>query len=204
MVGNDVFFLHIIKIRIRQRNNHLKKVVIMTKRDWLINIRNSKQMTQQEVAYTAFIDRAYYAQIESGARNPSGDVTKRIGDVLGFHYTNFERDENSFTVSLRNSPMTLAHCDLDLRYTWVFNPIMHQELSDLIGKRDTDILNNDGSLALMKLKRDILEQKIGIRRKITYPNPTGTISYDVYGQPLLNEKGIMIGVTTAATELVNS
>ena len=176
----------------------------MTKRDWLINIRNSKQMTQQEVAYTAFIDRAYYAQIESGARNPSSDVTKRIGDVLGFHYTNFDRNENSFTISLQNSPIILAHCDLDLRYTWVFNPIMNEELSDVIGKTDMDILDNDGSLALMKLKRDILEQKIGIRRKITYPNHTETISYDVFGQPLLNEKGIMIGVTTAATELMPS
>ncbi|WP_348651705.1 helix-turn-helix domain-containing protein [Paenibacillus silviterrae] len=49
----------------------------MLRRIWLIEIRENKQLMQKQVAERAFIDRSYYAQIETGERNPSSEVSKR-------------------------------------------------------------------------------------------------------------------------------
>lgn len=54
------------------------------KRAWLINIRKSKQLTQQYVAANSYIDRSYYSHIESGKRNPSLTVANNIAAVLNF------------------------------------------------------------------------------------------------------------------------
>jgi putative transcriptional regulator len=60
-----------------------------TKRDWLINIRLQRELTQKEVAEKARIDRSTYAQYESGRRTPTVDNAKGIGNALGFEWTIF-------------------------------------------------------------------------------------------------------------------
>lgn len=59
------------------------------KREWLIKFRNSKRLTQEEVASQAFIDRGYYSQIETGKRNPSHTVSHNIAKVLNIDPLNF-------------------------------------------------------------------------------------------------------------------
>ncbi|MBS4214284.1 helix-turn-helix domain-containing protein [Neobacillus rhizophilus] len=63
------------------------------KREWLIKLRKSKKMTQKHISSAAFIDRAYYAQIESGIRNPSINVAKSIAHVLGFNPIKFFQED---------------------------------------------------------------------------------------------------------------
>ena len=58
-------------------------------RIWLIDIRNEKGMTQQDVADKAGINRSFYTQIEIGTRTPSVDTAKRIAAVLEFDWTIF-------------------------------------------------------------------------------------------------------------------
>lgn len=61
-------------------------------RAWLVNLRTKKEMTQQQVADSACLKRAYYTQIETGDRNPSVKTAKRIASVLGFEWTLFFAD----------------------------------------------------------------------------------------------------------------
>lgn len=58
-------------------------------RDWLKKMRIAKGLTQEDVASKAFINRAFYSQIENGKRKPSFDVARNIADVLGFSSTAF-------------------------------------------------------------------------------------------------------------------
>lgn len=58
-------------------------------RDWLIKKRNKLDISQQNVAGACSITRAYYTQIESGVRNPSVVVAKRIAKYLNFDWTIF-------------------------------------------------------------------------------------------------------------------
>lgn len=54
------------------------------KRNWLIEKRLLKQLTQQQVADAVGISRSYYSDIENGNRSPSGKVAKAIADFLVF------------------------------------------------------------------------------------------------------------------------
>jgi putative transcriptional regulator len=59
------------------------------KREWLINIRNIQDYTQQEVADSVGIDRSTYAMYESGRRNPPVATAQRIATFLKFDWTIF-------------------------------------------------------------------------------------------------------------------
>lgn len=61
-------------------------------RKWLIDLRKSKQLTQEKVATIAYIDRGYYTQIETGVRNPSFNVAINIALALDFDPSLFFHD----------------------------------------------------------------------------------------------------------------
>jgi len=60
-------------------------------RAWLVEIRTTAKMSQQEVADAAGISQSYYAGIETGSRGKplSVPVAKKIAVVLGFDWTQF-------------------------------------------------------------------------------------------------------------------
>lgn len=57
--------------------------------NWLINLRNKKELTQDEVAKLAEMPRTTYSSIEQGRRRPSVENAMRIASVLGFDWTYF-------------------------------------------------------------------------------------------------------------------
>jgi putative transcriptional regulator len=67
-------------------------------RKWLLDIRESKNMTHEGVASLAEISRQYYSMIENGERNPSVAVAKRIADVLGFNWIIFFENKGNKTL----------------------------------------------------------------------------------------------------------
>jgi putative transcriptional regulator len=62
-------------------------------REWLKVLRNSKKMTQNDVAIKAGITQQHYSFIENGDRVPSVDTAQSIANVLGFHWTRFFEPE---------------------------------------------------------------------------------------------------------------
>lgn len=70
----------------------------MNKRNWLIEIRNSKGLTHQQVADEVNISRQYYGMIENGERLPSVDKAKKIGELLGFDWTIFFENKSYKTL----------------------------------------------------------------------------------------------------------
>lgn len=60
-------------------------------REWLIEIRKSKKLSQYKAAQLSGISQSYYAAIEVGTRgNPLNvDVAKKIASALDFQWTRF-------------------------------------------------------------------------------------------------------------------
>ncbi|KHE72159.1 helix-turn-helix domain-containing protein [Halobacillus sp. BBL2006] len=171
-------------------------------RRWLIQLRKEQQLTQQQIADGAHIDRAYYAQIENGTRNPSMAVASQIASFLHINPSLFfsEHLSEPFEIALANSPIIVAHCDLELRYTWMFNPHPDFNINSVIGKRDDELDVNEGTLALMKFKRKVIESGEALREVIAFPLSEGLLYYDVFGQPMFNQQGEIIGAATASTQ----
>jgi len=64
-------------------------------RKWLKDIRDSKGLTQEQVAILSGISRSHYTHIEQGTKTPSVNVAKRIAKQLGFDWTIFFEDKSS-------------------------------------------------------------------------------------------------------------
>ena len=60
-------------------------------RDWLIEIRKDKKLSQYEVAALSGISQSYYAAIEVGVRGKplNVDTAKKIASALDFQWTRF-------------------------------------------------------------------------------------------------------------------
>ncbi|MCA0971181.1 helix-turn-helix domain-containing protein [Halobacillus litoralis] len=172
-------------------------------RRWLVKLRKEQNYTQQQIAAGAHIDRAYYAQIENGTRNPSMAVATQIASFLHINPSLFFSDHLSepFESALMNSPIVVAHCDMNLRYTWMFNPHPDFKMGPVIGKRDDELDENSGTLALVAIKRKVIEEEMILREYISFPLSQGLIQYDVFAQPLYDPNGKIIGAATAATQL---
>ena len=61
-------------------------------RKWLKEIRLNAKKTMKDIATEADISECYYSQIESGARDASVTVAKKIANVLGFPWEKFFED----------------------------------------------------------------------------------------------------------------
>ena len=58
-------------------------------REWLIEIRTERGMTQGQVAAAAGIAQPSYFEIEKGISTPKPETAQRIGAELGFPWTRF-------------------------------------------------------------------------------------------------------------------
>ena len=64
-------------------------------RHWLKELRKeSRDMTQKELAEKVGISRTMITEVENGNANPSVKVAKRIAAVLGFDWTRFYEDDH--------------------------------------------------------------------------------------------------------------
>ncbi|WP_249870757.1 helix-turn-helix domain-containing protein [Oceanobacillus saliphilus] len=81
------------------------------KRKWLIQFRKSKNLTQEDVASAAFIDRAYYSQVENGRRNPGLSVAQNIGHVLNFDPMMFFQEHLQYNNSSQNTNLSFEISD---------------------------------------------------------------------------------------------
>lgn len=63
--------------------------MLVEKREWLKEFRESQNLKQKDVARLSNIERAYYTMIENGMRTPSPKVAKDIGNALKFNWTIF-------------------------------------------------------------------------------------------------------------------
>jgi len=64
-------------------------------RNWLKEIRDSKGLTQEQVAILSNISRSHYTHIEQGNKTPSVEVAKRIGKALNFDWVIFFNNHSS-------------------------------------------------------------------------------------------------------------
>ncbi|PYZ97082.1 transcriptional regulator [Alteribacter lacisalsi] len=172
-------------------------------RNWLTALRLDRKLTQEDVAGRAFINRSYYAQIEKGSRNPSIRVAGHIARVLGFNPSAFfmEDFDDPFMSTLSSAPVILSHCDLELRYTWLYNPHPDFSENEWLGKRADELTCHPGGQKLTELKKEVIETGLMKRCVICYPLSSGEAYFDVHAQPLRVRDGSIIGAATMSTDL---
>ena len=107
-----------------------------------------------------------------------------------------------FTTALANSQLSVWEQDLQLRYTWFYNPKLGYALKELIGKTDADIMEPAYAKEIEALKRRVIETKQSVRQEVAAAAPNSRVEFfDLSIEPLLDVSGHVIGITCAAAEV---
>ena len=125
------------------------------------------------------------------------DVTDRKAAEQALH-----QSEERFKVGLANSPIVVFEQDLDLRYTWIFNPKLGYRESEVIGKRDDDLMEPGSAARLTDIKRRVIETAQPARQEVAAAALGGAFeTYELSVEPRRDGAGRIIGVICVATEI---
>ncbi|MCP3873444.1 MAG: PAS domain-containing protein, partial [Desulfobacteraceae bacterium] len=126
------------------------------------------------------------------------NITKRkVAELM------LEKTESRYKLALKNLPIIVAEFDLDLRYTWIYNPHPDFDVDSVLGKRDDDLDQNEGTTALVKMKKEVIKTGKTKRNKMTFSLSNQDHEYDIVIQPTFDIDGKIIGGTSAAFDITN-
>jgi len=107
-----------------------------------------------------------------------------------------------FELALKGSPVVLFCQDLDLRYTWIYNPGLGYEASEVVGRFDTDIFERaEDAAATEAVKREVIRTGIAQRGEFLIHWEGIDRYYDMLVDPMLDAAGHIKGVRCAAIEI---
>lgn len=109
--------------------------------------------------------------------------------------------EARFRVAVRNAAVVAAQMDRELRYQWIYNPHPDFDPHAVLGKRDDELEDSEGTGQLVALKGRVLESGRGERQTIRFDRSDGVHVYDVFVEPLRDAAGGVIGVTSSSFDV---
>jgi two-component system, chemotaxis family, CheB/CheR fusion protein len=109
--------------------------------------------------------------------------------------------EERFRLALRTAPVVILAQDRELRYTWGYmlgGPV------EFIGKTDVDLFPPAEAALLSSLKRAVLAEGVGRRQELALTIGGELHYYDFNLEPIRNDGGQLIGVSSAAVDVTAS
>lgn len=111
------------------------------------------------------------------------------------------RSDERLHVALANSPITIYAQDLDLRYTFMYNPTSGYNTAAALGHTDADLLAREDADRLTELKRKVLATGQQVRAEVQATGAAGRNYFDLSIEPLRDAHGTIVGVTGAAFDI---
>lgn len=126
---------------------------------------------------------------------PLGDRQKAENQLV--------RTQTRFETALKNSPIVVFQQDLQLCYTWVYNPHPGFDSEAFLGKTDLEMFLPEDAVELTRIKQRVLDQKVSARQEIKTTIEGEEIFYDLTVEPLYDSQRHLIGITCAAMDITN-
>jgi PAS domain S-box-containing protein len=127
------------------------------------------------------------------------DITQRRLVEKALHIS-----EERFRTVLKGSPVVVFSQDLELRYTWAYNPSPGFKVEAVLGKRDDEIYSPDDASFFMKIKKEVITSGTSRRDEVITHRPDsegGDLIHDMITEPLHDKDGRIIGVTCVAIDI---
>lgn len=143
----------------------------------------------------------------AAVKNESGQLVEMLGmvrDITGQKNTEAELrlTTDRFQRALKDSPITLFNQDLDLRYTWIYNPALDYESTEVIGARDLDLFERAEDAATTEaIKNEVIRTGVGRREEVLIRSQGVDRYYDLVVDPLLDAGGNVAGVTCVGVDI---
>lgn len=113
-------------------------------------------------------------------------------------------DAETLRKAIANFPIVIFHQDRDLRYEWIFNSAMGFRPEYVIGRTDSDLLEDaEDARNLETLKRKILETGVARRQQVRIGRGKLTRYYDLVINPSVDAAGNIDGLSCAAIDVTD-
>lgn len=142
-------------------------------------------------------------------RDPTGcpvellGISTDISDRLQAQQA-LERSENLFRKTLENSRVTVFTQDLDLRYTWIYNPAGTFTREQILGRTDTELFATTAQAnELIALKQRVLTTQHPLRQELTteLADGSGIQHFDCNFSPLYDTDGVLVGLMAVVVNI---
>ena len=110
-------------------------------------------------------------------------------------------NEERLRVALGSSSLTLFNQDLELRYTWIYNPDSGFQAETIVGKTDADLVPPEEAAVMTALKQQVLESGKGLRQNVPMTIQGKAFVYDLTIEPLRNSSNVIVGITCASLQV---
>jgi len=135
-------------------------------------------------------------QVYRGLEARIGERTEELERVN----TALQESEQRFRVALMDTPVIVFHQDLNLRYSWIYNPQNYAN-QPIIGKTDADLFTPDDAMRLEALKKRVIATGLLTREEVSLTVGDRTSFYDMTLDALYDANGAVVGLTCAATDI---
>lgn len=116
--------------------------------------------------------------------------------------TALQESEQRFRVALVDTPVIVFNQDLELRYTWIYNPQNYAE-QPIVGKTDAELFSTEDAMRLSALKKRVIAAGLLTREEVSMTVGARTNFYDMTLEPLYDSDGVVVGLTCAATDITD-
>ena len=110
------------------------------------------------------------------------------------------QSEDRFRLALKNTPVSVAAQDRDLRYIWAYNQ-RSASPDQIIGRLDDVIFTAGEAARITAFKRRVLEEGIEQREPMWLDRPNGRVYLDICWEPIRDPVGRIVGVASATVDL---
>lgn len=132
------------------------------------------------------------------------DITSRkeANEALERERERYRLSNERFELALRSSRLVLFNQDLDLRYTWIHNPALGLQTSEVVGKLEHELFERPEDAAVLEvLKRTVIETGVGRQQQAVIHLGGEARYYDLLVEPLFDAHRSISGVTCAAVDV---
>jgi hypothetical protein len=110
-----------------------------------------------------------------------------------------------FRVALRGTPITVFNQGLDLRYRWVHNPRGIHNILEILGKRDSELLERPEDWKMTEgIKLEVLRTGVSYQGEMTVSMNGRLCHYHIRIDPQRDAYGRIIGLTGATFDVTES
>ncbi|MEA5451216.1 PAS domain-containing protein [Leptolyngbya sp. CCNP1308] len=157
-------------------------------------------LRSKDGTYRWFLSRAI------PVRDEQGRVVRWFGtntDITDLRQTELTLQQTTerLNIALKSAPISLFNQDLDLRYTWIYNPTQDLSVEQVIGQSDEDLASPETAARLTHLKRQVIATGIGLREEVKVVTNGQTAYYDLTIDPIHDAQNAIVGVTCAAVDI---
>jgi PAS domain S-box-containing protein len=110
-------------------------------------------------------------------------------------------NERLFRIAIGTLDIAVFRQDLDLRYTWIYQPQLGYSPTQVVGKTDAELLPAADAVRVMAIKRRVLETRVGCREGVTVTSNSVSRYFELNLEPLQGDDGKVVGLLGATLDI---